>query len=263
MEDKFMTLTLGHGPLSGSPASANYTITGPEHRLFFEPTPKRVRLEFGAEIIADSTDTKLLHETGMLPVYYLPRGDVRFDRLEATAHTSTCPFKGEACYWALRVGDRVAENVVWAYPTPKQEAHFLSDHVAFYLERIDAVYEEDEKLIGHPRDPYHRVDVRQSSRHVRVLAGEEVLADSKRPKAVFETGLGVRWYLPREDVVTHRLDASDETSICPYKGAASYWSLQGGPANVAWSYEEPLEEAVSLAGHLSFWGEGVRVEASD
>lgn len=149
-----------------------------------------------------------------------------------------------------------------AYPEPLAEVQLLADMLAFYLERMDAVYEEDEKLLGHPRDPYHRVDVRRSQRHVQVRIAGELVADTTRARAVFETGLPTRWYVPREDVRMERFVESDTRTICPYKGVASYWSMREVRPDVAWSYEAPLPEATGLPGHLCFAGSDVQVEES-
>lgn len=255
-----MTLTLSYGPLSTRPAPSNYRIDGPAHRVFIHDIGKRIRVEFGGETVADTTSAKMLHESNILPVLYLPIDDVRSDLIEPTTHTTHCPFKGDASYWTLRAGNRVAENAMWGYPEPKDDVAVLADHVAFYLDQVDAVYEEDEKVVGHLRDPFHRVDVRQSSRHVVVRHGDRVLADSRRPKGVFETGLPPRWYVPADDVAMDLLTDSDTETICPYKGVAAWYSLVDGPDDVAWSYPEPFSDGVGLPGHLCFTGEGIVTE---
>jgi uncharacterized protein (DUF427 family) len=108
-----------------------------DHVLFFEDSPRRVRVMFGGEIVADSRRVKLIHEQGHLPVYYFPRSDVRMDLLEATDLTTHCPFKGDASYWSVRVSDRVAENAVWGYPEPIDSAPPLADYLAFYWNKMD------------------------------------------------------------------------------------------------------------------------------
>ena len=110
------------------------------HTLYFEDSPKRVRAVFNGETVVDSRRTKLLHETGLLPVYYFPEEDLRHDLLEPTDHWTHCPFKGDASYRSVRVGDRVAENAVWSYPEP--EGHFapLKGYAAFYWNRMDALF---------------------------------------------------------------------------------------------------------------------------
>ena len=255
-----MTLTLSYGPLSTDPAPGNYTIEGPAHKILVHDIGKRVRIMFGGETIADTTAAKMLHESNLLPVYYIPQEDVRSEFLEATDHSTHCPFKGDASYWSVCVGDQTAENAVWGYEEPNDELPVLKGLVAFYLDHMDAVYEEDQEIIGHPRDPFHRVDVRRSDRHVRVLAGDAVLADTTRAAGVFETGLPTRWYVPRDDVRTDLLASSDTTTVCPYKGVASYWSLDGGPEDVAWEYPEPLSDAPGLEGHLCFVADDIRTE---
>jgi uncharacterized protein (DUF427 family) len=258
-----MTLTLSHGPLSGRPADANYRIEGPKHRLFFEDFPRRVRAVFSGETVFDTRRGKLLHETGLLPQLYVPRDDVRFDLLEQTRHTSHCPFKGDASYWSVRTGDRVAENAVWGYPQPHEGVPWLRDYVAFYWHTMDNWFDEDEEVQGHLRDPYHRVDVRETSRHVRIVAHGETVAETRRPKVLSETGLPNRYYIPLEDIRGELLEPSPTHLVCSYKGTASYKTLRIGHHRIedaAWFYPEPLENALKVRDHLCFLAEGVSVE---
>lgn len=253
-----MSLTLGHGPFSGDPAGeGNYRLTAPEHIVYLEPSPRRVRGVLGGETVVDSLRPSLLHETGLLPVYYFPRGDVRMDLLEATDHATRCPFKGRAAYWTVRAGGREAENAAWAYPEPLPEAPAaLASHLAFYWEAMDAWYEEDQEIYVHPRDPYHRVDLVASDRHVRVRVGGHTVAESDRAVAVFETGLPPRWYLPREDVEMSLLEPSDTVTRCPYKGEASYFSVRlDGEVyeDLVWTYPEPLPGKEPITGRLAFY----------
>jgi uncharacterized protein (DUF427 family) len=260
-----MSLTTPPGPLAGHlPETVNYRIDGPAHQLHCHDFPRRVRARFAGETVLDTLRGKLLHETGLLPVLYVPAGDVRTTLLEQTGRSTHCPFKGEASYWTVRVGDRVAENAVWGYQDPLPEAAWLRGYLAFYWEAMEAWYDEDEQVYGHLRDPFHRVDVRASSRRVRVLAGGEVVAESTQPRLLSETGLPNRWYLPAADVRRDLLQPSDTRTVCPYKGTASYWSLRiGGEllADAAWSYPDPLEDAAKVRGYLSFGHDAVTVEA--
>jgi len=123
---------------------------------------------------------------------------------------------------------------------------------------FDAWYEEDERNVGHPRDPFHRIDVVQSSRHVRVEADGAVLAESTTPYVLFETYLPARFYLPAEDVRMDLLTPSDTRTRCAYKGEASYWAL-GGAGDVAWTYREPLREAAEVRDRIAFFNERVDV----
>lgn len=254
---------MGTGPLAGSPGGQfNFDLDGaPAHRIFFADHAARLRAIVDGRTIVDTTRAKLLYETGMPPVPYVPIEDLDASLLERTGTSTHCPFKGDASYWTLRAGDRVDEDFVWAYESPLEQASWLEGYAALYWKRVDEIYVEDERALGHLRDPYHRVDALESSRHVRVTAGGHVVAESSRPVMVFETGLAPRAYLPRADVRPGVLAPSDKRTICPYKGEASYWSV-AGIADAAWSYETPLPEALRAAGYVSFAGEGVVVEVA-
>ncbi len=230
------------------------------HGVVIEDSPRRVRVLFNNEVIADSHRVTLLHETKHLPVYYIPLDDVRQDLLVPTTHTTHCPYKGDARYWTVRVGDRVAENAVWNYPTPIESCPAISGLVAFYWNKMDAWFEEDEEVFVHPRDPYHRVDVLESSRHVEVWINGVRVADSHRPRMLFETGLPPRYYLPKLDVRQDLLRPSDTHTACPYKGTASYWSIEidGTVAkDLVWGYPSPLVEASKIANLVCFYNEKV------
>jgi uncharacterized protein (DUF427 family) len=252
-----MSLTFPGAPLASEPpATTNYAIDGPRHRLLLHPFPRRVRARFAGEVVLDSTRGALLHESNILPRLYVPLEDVRADLLERTEHASHCPFKGDASYWSVRVGDRVAENAVWTYEDPIDEASWLRGLVSVYPERMDAWLDEDEEVTG-LCDPYHRVDARRSSRRIEVRADGELVARSERPVVVAETGVPLRFYLPREDVLAD-LRPSATTAIDAYKGEASYWSLDG-IEDVAWSYADPLESMLTARGHVCFDADKVQV----
>jgi uncharacterized protein (DUF427 family) len=256
-----MALTLGDAPLSSRPrATVNYRIDGPGHRLLFEPFPRRVRAVLGGETMLDTISGMLLHESNLLPQLYLPRDDFRNDLLASTDHRTHCPFKGDASYWSVTVNGRTADNAVWSYLDPLPEAAWLRDYVALYWSSMDAWFDEDDEVVGHLRDPYHRVDVRSTSRHVRVVAGAEVIAQSHRAVLLSETGLPNRFYLPADDVRTELLELSATHTVCPYKGTASYRSLRTSSeliADAAWSYPEPLEGVRAVRGYLCFDAEGI------
>jgi uncharacterized protein (DUF427 family) len=117
--------------------------TKPEHRVDLRPETRRVRVTFAGTVIADSSASLRVEETGHGPVHYLPETDVRLDLLRATAHKTYCPFKGDCSYWTVEVdsgGDkRQSENAVWAYRAPYDEAKGLAGHYAFYQSRVDAI----------------------------------------------------------------------------------------------------------------------------
>jgi len=225
-----------------------------------EPCPRRIRAFFGGEAIVDTTRAVYLFETRHVPVYYVPIDDVRGDLIEPTTHTSRCPFKGEASYWSVVVGDRRSENAIWGYPRPIESCPDISGYVAFFWDRVDAWFEEDEEVVVHPRDPYHRVDVLDSSRHVEIYVGGARVADSRRPRLLFETDKPTRYYLPRLDVDMGRLRPSDSVTVCPYKGEARHWSIgdgEAGVADVAWTYRWPAAGLEKIADLVAFADEKV------
>ena len=259
-----MSLTQGSGPLGGSPADANYTIQAPAHRLLFEPDARRLRAYVGDTVVLDTTGAHLLHETGIGPVAYVPLQDVDADLLERSETTTHCPFKGDATYWSLRVGDELRPDAVWAYEEPLPQASWLRGFAALYFDRVDRWLVEDEKVDGgRLRDPYHRVDVHASSRPLTVSAGGEVIARSQRPMLVFETSMPVRAYVARTDVTAGHLRPSDKTTSDPYIGDAIWWHVHAGGelfADAAHSYELPRAEAMKIAGLVCFSGEGISTE---
>jgi uncharacterized protein (DUF427 family) len=259
-----MSLTLGSGPLAGTPAGAtNYVIESPQHRIWFEPYPARLRALVGGRVVLDTTRASLLHETGIPPVPYAPLEDLDPSLLTPTETTTHCPFKGDASYWTVTAGDDVREDAVWGYPTPTEAAPWLAGQVALYWDRVDAWFVEDERVFGRLRDPYHRVDVHETDRLVRVRRGDDVLAETTRAKLLFETSLPRSVYLPAADVTPGVLGTSAKTTVCPYKGTATYWSVDGRE-DAAWSYETPLPEALKVQGHVCFdAADGVQVEVGD
>jgi uncharacterized protein (DUF427 family) len=233
-----------------------------EHRVRLEECPKRVRAFSGAVPVADSRRVTTLFETGHLPVYYFPRRDVRTDLLEEADRHTFCPYKGTASYYrVLGTGREPVEDAAWAYPEPLPEAPAeLAGLVAFYWEKMDAWFEEDEEVFVHARDPYKRIDVLHSSRHLRVELNGETVAETTRPCLLFETGLPTRYYIPKIDVRLEALEPSERTSRCPYKGTANYHSVRAGGAlveDVAWFYRHPTEECSKIANMICFFNEKV------
>lgn len=266
-----MTLTRLPGPLAGKDGQlTNYRLDGPAHQLLMHPFPRRVRAELAGETVLDTRDGVLLHETGLPPQLYVPEADVRADLLERSELHTYCPFKGEASYYSVRVGDRIERDAVWYYPKPIDAAPWLKGYVAMYWTRMDRWLDEDEETVGHLPDPFHRVDVRACARRVRVLAGDTVLADTTDALLLSETGLPNRYYLPASAINTDiRTDISAELTrsgtrtVCPYKGWTTYWTLRLPDreiVDVAWSYEQPLPESSRIAGYRSFAHDDLTVE---
>jgi uncharacterized protein (DUF427 family) len=234
-----------------------------EQPIRLEPNHRRLRAVVNGVAIADTIHSIYLFETGHLPVYYLPKEDIRFDLLEKTDRSTHCPLKGDAEYWSIVVGQRRIENAVWSYPSPIEGAPDLSAYAAFYWNKLDNWFEEDEEVFVHARDPYKRVDALRSSRHVEVRINGETIADTTRPVLLFETGLPTRYYIPKSDVRLDLLRPSTQTTACPYKGTANYFSvaIPGGEIveNITWVYVAPVPQVPTIENHLCFFNERVDI----
>ncbi len=231
-------------------------MTEQRGRVRVEPSAKRVRIYLGGQLVADTSHPLLVWEVPSFPAYYLPRADVRADALTPSEHTEHSPSRGDARYYHVTRGDTVAPDAAWEYrDSPLEE---LRGHLRFDWDAMGAWFEEDEEVFVHPHDPYSRVDILPSSRHVQVDVGGVRLADTRHPTLLFETGLPVRYYLPKVDVRMDLLQPTATTSGCPYKGFAQYWSAvtPGGVLDdIAWAYRTPLPESQKIAGLVCFYNE--------
>ncbi len=250
-----MSLTLGSGPLAPtttSTAAWNVDLSGaPPHRLVFQPDLRRIRALVGDTVVLDTTRAHLLHETAIMPVVYAPLEDFAEGAWADSATSTHCPFKGDAAYRSL-TGDRPIDDLLWLYPEPVEAASFLKGFGALYADKVDAWFVEQDRVFGHLKDPYHRVDAHVSSRSVTVRRDGEVVARTDRPVLVFETGLPVRAYVPPADVLPGAISSgSGLRTVCPYKGESTYWNV-GPVEDAAWSYESPLPDALRAQGHLCF-----------
>jgi uncharacterized protein (DUF427 family) len=226
--------------------------------VWIEPAPRWVRAYFGGRKIADSRSALLVWEQGPLPTYWFPKDDVALDLLAADDQASSAG----TLLWTLRVGDRVAEKAARSVVDPSGDRAQLKDHIALYWNKMDAWYEEDDEVFVHPRDPYHRVDVLRSSRHVRVEVKGQTVAETHRPSLLFETGLPTRYYIPKQDVRMDLLVPTERKTSCPYKGVASYWSVRADDElvpDVVWAYPSPIPECAKIENLLSFFNEKVDI----
>jgi uncharacterized protein (DUF427 family) len=211
----------------------------------------------GGQTVADSRDVRMLHLSGTLPRYCFPERDVRLDLLEPSARRDNEPLLGPVRHWTVRAGDRVAEDAAFGWPEPEPGAPPVDGLVSLQFAAMDEWWEEDERVYVHPVDPYHRVDVRQSTRHLMLSLDGHVLAETRQPLMLFETGLPTRYYFPREDVKGELVPSETHTQ-CPYKGEASYWSVRVGERvekDLVWCYREPLPEVGRIAGLVAFFTE--------
>ncbi len=224
------------------------------------PTPRWVRVRAGDTWIADSRRALLLawYGPGMLPTYCFPPEDVRTDLL-TPAPVGAGGFVEEH---DVRVGDEVFERAAQRFVGPPPDIAAVDGHWTFSWDAGLRWFEEALEVHVHARDPSKRVDAVPSERHVRVEVGGEVVAESRRPHALFETTLPTRWYLPPDDVRWELLEPSDTVTRCPYKGTARYWSVRAAGElhrDVAWSYPEPIPECPRLANLVAFFNEKVDI----
>jgi uncharacterized protein (DUF427 family) len=225
-------------------------------RVRLEHGAKRIRAYLGGELVADSTRPLLVWEKPYYPTYYFPLDDARTELLSPDGNVVHSPSRGDGQSFTIRAGGKEAVGAALRYEqSPFEE---LRNAVRLDWHALDAWFEEDEQVFTHPRDPYTRVDILASSRHVRVDLDGVTIADTHKPTLLFETGLPTRYYLPRPHVRMDMLEPSGTVSGCPYKGDAEYWSLRaGGVLDVAWSYRTPFPESQKIAGLISFYPEKV------
>lgn len=242
-------------------------LMGAMPQLRYEPHRRRVRAFLGDRTVIDSHRVMLVWEPRrVVPVFAVPAGDVHAELIEtepaATDFDQLAPTLGPQNFELHTASGRTLDVVVGSRSLHRAafapDAPELAGYVLLDFEAFDRWLEEAEELIGHPHDPYKRIDTMRSDRRVTISFDGEVLAESTRAVALYETHLPVRWYLPPEDVRMDRLEPSSTRTTCAYKGRASYFSLAGaGPAgvDVCWTYSDPLHDGVPVAGMLCFWGE--------
>jgi uncharacterized protein (DUF427 family) len=237
-------------------------MTRSRGELRYEPVERRVRAHAGSEPVVDSTRAVLLWEPRrVVPTYAVPEEHIRAAVTAAPATDGDPP-------GVLHPGIPFGMHTTAGEPVSigdREGAGFrladdeLAGYVVLDFQAFDEWYEEDERVVGHPRDPFHRVDVRQTARPVRIEVDGEVVAETTRARLLFETSLPTRFYIPRQDVRLE-LHPHERRTYCPYKGEASYWSVDVGGRRreqLAWSYEQPLPDMPAIAGMLAFWDDRV------
>ena len=227
-------------------------------RVKVENGAKRVRLYLDNNLVADTLRPLLVWEKPFYPTYYVPSQDVVAD-LKPTGETEHSPSRGDA-----QVHDVYVENATApgkARTIPESPLEELRDAVRFDFDAFDW-FEEDEPIYTHPRDPYSRIDVLSSSRHFRAELNGTVLADSPNSMILFETGLPPRYYVPITALNQDVLRPSDSVTHCPYKGAATYWSVEiegETHADLIWGYRTPFAEVQKIAGLAAVYNEKVDI----
>jgi uncharacterized protein (DUF427 family) len=258
-----MGLSWQQGPLA-SGAVGRFLVPDPlpKRLLYVEPLRRRMRVHFGGKWIADSENVVLLFEPARYPVAYFPQGDIAADALERLEHTTRHQDLGETAWYAVRVGDQSAQRGAWQHTGLPAHASELKDRIAFAWRVMDAFYEEDERIVGHAADPYHRIDIRETSRHLVVRHRDRVIADTTRPLALYESGFAPRWYVARADIDEAALTPVETRTFCPYKGVCNYYDIDDARL-AAWSYAETYPEVGRVASFVSFEPDIVTVHLDD
>ncbi len=253
-----MGLSWQQGPLGRNP-NGQFLVPGmPERVLYAEPLRRRLRAELGGRTVVQSDDAVVLFEPGRYPVAYFPIEDFAEGALRLTDHRSDHQDLGETVWFAVAGDAREAPRGAWQHVSLPEHARILDGKVALAWRAMDAFFEEDDRILGHAADPYHRIDVRRTSRHLVVRSGGRVVAETTNPLVLYESGFAPRWYVPRADVIADALSAGDTQTFCPYKGIASYYDVDGA-GQAAWSYRAPFDDMAAIGDLVSFEPDRVQV----
>jgi uncharacterized protein (DUF427 family) len=254
-----MGLAWQQGPLATG--SVGHFLTAqplPARLLFAEPSRRRMRVRLANRWIAESEDVVLLHEPGRYPVAYFPRGDVEEGALIYEDRVTQHPDLGDTEWFTAKAAEHETNHAAWQHASLPPHAAVLDGRVAFAWRAMDAFYEEDERIVGHAADAYHRIDIRSTTRHLVVRGAEHVIADTQRPLALYESGFAPRWYVPRDDIDESALKPVEGQTFCPYKGLASYYDI-GIHKRAAWSYVNAWTEVERVRNLVSFEPDKVEV----
>jgi len=222
--------------------------------LICAPTGSRIRAEFGGEVVADSREAVLLRRSASELAYGFPGHALSVRRMTPCAAPADSPWGGEAAWFDVDIEAGTAARSAFRLPHLPEDAP-----EPFYFLRFGAMdrwCEEDETLVCHPRDPFTRVDVRRSRRHIRVVVDDVTVAETHHPLLLFETGLPVRYYIPWVDVDDRYLQPSTTETVCCYKGRARYWHIHTGQGHYpdrAWDYPDPMHDAERVRAAVCFY----------
>ena len=254
-----MGLSWQQGPLS-SRAVGRFLVPEPlpQRLLYAEPLRRRMRVRSGGAWIADSEHVVVLHEPGRYPVAYFPLVDIADGVLQPSEYTTRHRDLGLTSWYTVSAGGHSRARAAWQHTGLPDYASELKERAAFAWRAMDAFYEEDERIVGHAADSYHRIDIRQTSRHLVVRAGDRVIADTTRPLVLYESGFAPRWYVPRADVDESGLTPAEGQTFCPYKGLATYFDITNA-RRAAWSYQDAWREVSRISGLISFEPDKVAV----
>jgi uncharacterized protein (DUF427 family) len=234
----------------------------PERVLYAEPLRRRLRADLGGGTVVQSDHAVLLFEPGRYPGRLLPADRLR--RWRAAAEQAPQRTPGPRRDRLVRGHRRRAPGAARRLAACRAARHaaILERKVALAWRAMDGFYEEDDRILGHAADPYHRIDIRRTSRRLVVRAGDRVVADTASPLVLYESGFAPRWYVPRSDVVAEALVFAQLQTFCPYKGIASFYDIDG-IRQAAWSYHAPYDEMAVIGDLVSLEPDKVVVTLDD
>jgi uncharacterized protein (DUF427 family) len=255
-----MGLSWQQGPLSPG-AIGRFLVPEPlpSRLLYVEPLRRRMRVRFGGTWIADSENVLVLFEPGRYPVAYFPQTDVSPDMLQPAEHTTRHPDLGLTSWYTVRAGAQSAPRGAWQHVELPKYAQELRARIAFAWPAMEAFFEEDERIQGHVADSYHRIDIRQTSRNLVVRHRDRIVADTRRPVVLYESGFAPRWYVARADIDESALATVQHQTFCPYKGICTYYDI-GDAHQAAWSYRAAYPEVGRISDFVSFEPDVVSVQ---
>jgi len=225
-----------------------------------EHTARRYRVIFNRVTIADTINAQFVWEHKWYPFAYIPLKDVKHEYLskpeqERVASERIKKF-GNAEVLKLQVNGKNTEGVT------KLVDGDLKDYIKFEFDDMDAWFEEDTPIYVHPKDPYKRVDVLPSTRHIEVKIDGITVADTHNPTLLLETLLPTRYYMPKTALKWEYLEDSKTITKCPYKGEANYYSvnIKGKKhEDVIWWYKYPASESLGIIGLACFYNSKVDI----
>lgn len=251
-------------------------ILGTFPQLRYEPTAKRIRASLGGNAVVDTAHAWLVWEPKRItPIFAVPEAELLAEltppgapaddvpELGVRLSADSAPLLDPRTGFGRHTTPGKHLDVVTATTTAPAAAFRPDDPdlAGYVVLDFDAFQwrEDDEEIIGHPRDPFHRVDIRESSRAVEVSLGGVMLAATSGAQFLYETLLPVRYYFPPGDVRLDLMEESPKRTVCPYKGEASYWTYPWTEAgrNIAWSYDMRFRDAAQIHGLVSFFNERV------
>lgn len=233
------------------------------------PTPRKVQLLFGGVYILRTTKAVYVWEHPFYPQFYVPLSELvaasesgSFE-LEEVEKFRAEDGKHVATQYVIRVPKTIATNQIVAF---SDELHGNAEQLKGLVKIEFGVcqwFEEDTPIHVHPKDPFKRVDVLQSTRDIKVSVDGQMIAHTTTSMHLYETGLPCRFYIPLTSIDPTVLRPSDMRTKCPYKGEAEYYNVEVNGKlheNLFWYYTRPNVEVSKVEGLVCPYNERVDIE---